>query len=167
LERTPLSAADQPPDPCSLLTTREIEAAFDAIAKAPSASPLAMSDSELRACFWFTRQPSGLVSLVVITAASHGAACVNSRNAENPAWTLRTQRCLPLQLSGVARSIQFDPVADVGDQAAARVEFKSGELDVLRGSTLIELTETNVQPPGDVKAVLIGLARTALSRLPA
>ena len=164
LDHTTLATVDQPPDPCGLLTTSEINAAFDVAAKPPHPSPAATAASDIRACFWFVERPSGLFHLYAITAASHHAACVNRAVAGGASAQAADRTCPPLRLP-FAGSPQFARVPNLGKEAAVHVEFTRSELDVIAGSTLLELAEVNLQPAGDTKALLVGLARGAIARL--
>ena len=122
-----LPASATPPDPCSLLTTVQVSAAFgQQVSDGRSGPPLKPYGQ--RVCVWHGGR--GMVTLTIETDAGVDAASQQG-NGER----VRTVA----EIYGGATPLTFDNVSDIGDRARLVNPGTSPSIFVLVGHTLVQL----------------------------
>ena len=146
-----LPAEATPPDPCSLLTTDQVGAAFGQQAsEGRSGAPLKPYGQ--RVCVW--RGGSGMVTLTIETDAGMDAASQQG---------ISQDRATVAAIYEGSTHLRFDNVADIGDRARLVNPGTSPSIFVLVGHTLVQLAFSD--GPGDGQKRLLALAGQAAGAL--
>ena len=186
LSHTALPAGDQPPDPCALLTTADIQMTLDGVTlESPgnhARAALATGVTGQRNCFWESADRNGgLLSLSVITARSAQAA----HAAQNEASGRSGGYVIPLSgmvmgpeaakvAGGVVRkgSITWQHVPGLGRVTVLSVNTKDAAggpyvaIDSEDGVAYFRLSELGF-PPKLQRASTLALAKLVSARLAA